>query len=40
MDTSPTTTTKRHVRLYLGLGIGIILAATIGLIYVFSGSAS
>ncbi|GEM_PF-3244018 len=37
METTPIVQTKRHVRLYLGLGIGVIAAAVLTLIYLYSG---
>lgn len=40
MPTNEIVKTQRHVRLYIGLGVGVLLAAAVGLIYVFSGSAS
>lgn len=40
MDSNQTVTTNRHVRLYLGLGIGVLLAAAAGLVYLFTGPGS
>lgn len=38
METQPVITTRRHVRVYIGLGIGVLIAAALGLIYAFGGS--
>lgn len=40
METDSPVQTKRNVRVYLGLGIGVLVAAVIGLIYLYTGPGS